>query len=66
MLASWVIAGEIVEESPPGLWVRLARVIRPNGDDIALAGEATYFVRWDVLTAARLYETMPQEVRGIG
>lgn len=65
-LASWVVAGEIVEESGPGIWVRLARVIRPSGDEVALPEPATYFVRWDVLTTARLYETMPEEIRGIG
>jgi hypothetical protein len=66
VLASWIVAGEIVEEAGPGVWVRLARVIRPGGEGVAVAGNATYFVRWDVITAARLYETMPEEVRGIG
>jgi hypothetical protein len=65
-MASWTVAALVVGESGPGLWLRVHRVIRPNGEDFALPEEPVYFLRWDLVTTARLYETMPTDVRRIG
>ena len=65
-LASWTIAGQVTSESGPGLWLRIHRVIRPDGEEFAVPDEPVYFVRWELVTTARLYDAMPADIRRIG
>jgi hypothetical protein len=64
-LAAWVVAGQVVGESTPGLWVMVERVTMPDGRDVPVPDDAVYFLRWELLTTARLYEEAPREIRRI-
>ena len=48
------------------MWVRVKRVLLPNGDEMRLHEEPVYFLRWELVTTARLYDASPAEVRRIG
>jgi hypothetical protein len=64
--ATWTVAAQVAVESGPGLWLRVRRVVRPNGDDVVLLDHPVYFLRWEAMTTARLYDTMPTDIRRIG
>ena len=65
-MTTWTVAGQVVGEAGPGLWVRVKRVLLPNGDEMPLHEEPVYFLRWELLTTARLYDALPADVRRIG
>jgi hypothetical protein len=65
-LTAWTVAGLIVGEAGPGLWVRVKRVLMPDGQAMPLHEEPVYFLRWELVTTARLYDAMPADVRRIG
>jgi hypothetical protein len=65
-MTTWTVAGQVVGESRPGLWVRAKRVLLPNGYEMPLDEEPVYFLRWELVTTARLYDALPADVRGIG
>jgi hypothetical protein len=46
--------------------VRVKRVLLPNGDEMPLREEPVYFLRWELVTTARLYDVLPADVRRIG
>jgi hypothetical protein len=35
-MTSWTVAGQIVGEAGPGLWVRVKRVLMPDGGEMSL------------------------------
>jgi hypothetical protein len=41
------------------------RVTMPDGRDVPVPEGASYFLRWQLLTTARLYQTAPREIRRI-
>ena len=65
-MTTWTVAGQIVGEAGPGLWVRVTRVLLPNGEEMRLPEEPVYFLRWELVTTARLYDALPADVRRIG
>jgi hypothetical protein len=65
-MMSWVVAGQIVGEAGPGLWIRIDRVLTPDGSEMPLAEEPVYFLRWELVTTARLYDALPADIRRIG
>jgi hypothetical protein len=65
-MTTWTVAGQIVGEASPGLWVRVKRVLLPNGEEMSLPEEPVYFFRWELVTTARLYDALPADIRGIG
>jgi hypothetical protein len=65
-MTTWTVAGQIVGEAGPGLWVRVKRVLLPNGEEMPLHEEPVYFLRWELDTTARLYDALPTDVRRIG
>jgi hypothetical protein len=65
-MMAWIVGGEVVGESGPGLWVRVRRVLLPDGREMPLQEEPIYFLRWELVTTARLYETPPQDIRRVG
>jgi hypothetical protein len=65
-MTTWTVAGQVVGEAGPGLWVRVKRVLLPSGEPMPLPEEPVYFLRWELLTTARLYDALPADVRGIG
>jgi hypothetical protein len=44
-MTTWTVAGQIVGEAGPGLWVRVKRVLLPNGEPMPLHEEPVYFLR---------------------
>jgi hypothetical protein len=42
------------------------RVLLPSGDEMPLHEEPVYFLRWELVTTARLYDALPADVRRIG
>jgi hypothetical protein len=65
-MTTWTVAGQIVGEAGPGLWIRVLRVLLPNGDEMPLREEPVYFLRWELVTTARLYDELPADVRQVG
>ena len=65
-LTTWTVAGQIVGETGPGLWLRVKRVLLPNGEEMSLREEPVYFLRWELVTTARLYDALPADIRRIG
>jgi hypothetical protein len=65
-MTTWTVAGQIVGEVGPGLWVRVKRVLLPNGEEMPLREEPVYFLRWELVATARLYDALPADVRRIG
>jgi hypothetical protein len=65
-MTTWIVAGQIVGEAGPGLWVRVSRVLLPNGEEMPIREEPIYFLRWELVTTARLYDAMPADIRRIG
>ena len=65
-MTTWTVAGQVVGEAGPGLWVRVKRVLLPNGDPMSLHEEPVYFLRWELVTTARLYDALPGDIRRIG
>jgi hypothetical protein len=59
-MASWIVAGQLIGESGPGLWLRVTRVLMPDGTEMPLREEPIYFLRWELVTTARLYDTAPR------
>jgi hypothetical protein len=41
-VASWVVAGQTVGEAGPGLWVRVKRVLMPDGRELPLHEDPSY------------------------
>jgi hypothetical protein len=58
-MTTWTVAGQVVGEAGPGLWVRVNRVLLPNGEEMPLHEEPVYFLRWELVTTARLYDALP-------
>lgn len=65
-MATWTVAGQITGESHPGVWLRVQRVLLPDGRPMPLHDEPVYLLRWDLVTTARLYDAMPEDIRRIG
>ena len=65
-MTTWTVAGQVVGEAGPGLWVRVKRVLMPDGEEMSLHEEPVYFLRWELVTTARLYDALPEDVRRIG
>jgi hypothetical protein len=65
-MTSWVVAGEVVGEAGPGLWIKVMRLLLPDGSEMPLAEQPVYFLRWELVTTARLYDALPTDVRRIG
>jgi hypothetical protein len=65
-MTSWVVAGQIVSEAGPGLWIEVLRVLMPDGREMPLAEQPVYFLRWELVTTARLYDALPTDIRRIG
>jgi hypothetical protein len=64
--AFWSRAGHRNDHVPgPGLWVRVKRVLMPDGRELPLHEEPVYFLRWELVRTARLYETLPADIRRI-
>jgi hypothetical protein len=63
---SWVVAGQVVGEAGPGLWMRVNRVLMPDGAEMPLREEPVYFLRWELVTTVRLYDALPADIRRIG
>jgi hypothetical protein len=42
-MTTWTAAGRIAGEAGPRLWVRLKRVLLPNGDPMPLHEEPVYW-----------------------
>ena len=38
-MTTWTVAGQVVGEAGPGLWVRVTRVLLPNGEAMPLHEE---------------------------
>jgi hypothetical protein len=66
VMTTWTVAGQIAGESPPGLWIRVQRVLLPDGREMPLHEEPVCFLRWDLVTTARLYDVLPEDIRRIG
>jgi hypothetical protein len=65
-MTTWTVAGQVVGEAGPGLWIRVKRVLFPNGEEMPLHEEPVYFLRWKLVTTARQYDALPGDVRRIG
>jgi hypothetical protein len=65
-MTTWTVAGQVVGEAGPGLWVRVKRLLLPNGEEMPLPEEPVYFLRWELLMTARLYDALPADVRRNG
>jgi hypothetical protein len=65
-MTTWTVAGQVVGEAGPGLWLRVKRVLLPNGEEMPLPEEPVYFLRWELVTTARLYDALPADVRRNG
>jgi hypothetical protein len=65
-MTTWTVAGQVVGRSGPRLWVRVKRVLLPNGEEMPLHEEPIYFLRWVLVTTARLYDVLPADIRRIG
>jgi hypothetical protein len=42
------------------------RVLRPDGRELRLPEDPIYFLRWELVTTARLYDALPADVQRIG
>jgi hypothetical protein len=65
-MTSWTVAGQIVGEAGPGLWLRVKRVLMPDGGEMPLHEDPVYFLRWELFTTARLYDALPADIRRVG
>lgn len=65
-LTSWMVGGEVVGESDSGLWLRVEQVVLPDERVLRLEDSPTYFIRWEFVTTARLFETPPRELPRAG
>lgn len=65
-LMSWMIGGEVVGESPPGVWLSVHQVMQPDEQVLTLEDRPIYFVRWDVVTTARLFLEWPRALPQAG
>jgi hypothetical protein len=66
-MTSWVVAGQVVGEAGPGLWLRVKRVLMPDGAEMPLREEPVYFLRLGVGhdgAAARRAAAGPPRVTG--
>ena len=63
---SWTVAGQVVGESGPGSIRPREAVLLPNGDEMPLHEEPVYFLRWELVTTAQLYDVLPADIRRIG
>jgi hypothetical protein len=64
-MTTWTVAGQIVGEAGPGLWVRVKPVLMPDGQEMPLREEPVYFLRWELVTTARLYDALPVDIRRV-
>jgi hypothetical protein len=51
-MTTWTVAGQVVGEAGPGLWLRVKRVLMPDGGEMPLHEEPVYFLRWELVTGA--------------
>ncbi len=58
-LTSWLVGGTVVAEAGPGLWLRVDRLVLPDGQQTRVADDPIHFVRWDLVTTARLFLEPP-------
>jgi hypothetical protein len=65
-MTKWTVPGQIVGEAGPGLWIRVKHVLLPNGEEMPLPEKPVYFLRWELVTTARLYDALPADVGGSG
>jgi hypothetical protein len=65
-VTTWTVAGQVVGEAGPGVWTRIKRVLMPDGREMPLREELVYFLRWELVTTARLYDALPADIRRIG
>jgi hypothetical protein len=66
-MTTWTVTGQVVGEAGPGLWVRVKRVLLPSGEEmLLLREEPVYFLRWELVTTARLYDALTADIRRIG
>jgi hypothetical protein len=65
-MTTWTVAGRVVGEAGPGLWLRVQRVLMPDGGELPLHEEPVYFLRWELVATARLYDALPADIRRIG
>jgi hypothetical protein len=42
-MTTWTVAGQVVGEAGPGLWVRIKRVLMTDGGEMPLREEPVYF-----------------------
>jgi hypothetical protein len=42
------------------------RVLMPDGAEMPLHEAPIYFLRWELVTTARLYDALPGDIRRIG
>ena len=66
-MTTWTVAGQVVGKAGSGLWIRVKRVLMPDGREreLPLHEESIYFLRWELVTTARLYDALPADVRRI-
>jgi hypothetical protein len=62
-MTTWTVAGQVMGETGPGVWIRVKRVLLPNGEEMPLPEEPVYFLRWEVVTTARLHDALPADIR---
>jgi hypothetical protein len=65
-MTTWTVAGQIVGEAGPGLWVRVMRVLFPDGEEMPLREEPVCLLRGELVTTARAaahaaYRVRPHE-----
>jgi hypothetical protein len=65
-MTTWTVAGQVVDKAGPGLWLRVNRVLLPSDDAMPLPRGRFTFLRWELVTTARLYDALPADVRRIG
>jgi hypothetical protein len=58
-MTTWTVGGQVVGEAGPGVWIRMKRMLLPNGEEMPLHQERVYFLRWELVTTARLYDALP-------
>jgi hypothetical protein len=66
LLTSWMVGGEVAGESPSGLWLRIEQVVLPDERVLRLGDSPIYFIRWDLVTTARLFEKPPRDLPRAG
>jgi hypothetical protein len=65
-MTTWTVAGLVVGEAGPGLWIRMQRVLMPDGRELSLQEEPVYFLRWERVMTALLYTRCRRTCGGSG